>query len=149
MKIRRSKAIFYINLCCCIIIILAAPILAMLYGKNYTDLAPLIVIYALRLPLIGMTTPLTQHLYIENKIKYLTVFLFINMILTITLTILMTHYYGLKGAALSGLPIQILTIFALPLLCREKSLCTIFLHSLIYCPQELFKKLKNLIKSTD
>jgi O-antigen/teichoic acid export membrane protein len=121
----------------------------MLYGKNYTDLAPLIAIYALRLPLFGMSAPLTQHLYIENKIKYLTLFTFVTMVLTIAFTIIMTRYYKLTGAAFSGLPIQILTIFILPLLCREKSLCTIFLHSLVYCPQELFKKLKNLINSTD
>ena len=135
--------VFYINLLCCIGIIVLSPFFAMLYGKSYAGVIPLIILYSLRLPFCGIITPMTQHFYIENKIKYMTFFAFISMILTIILTIILTQKFGLYGAAIVGLPINFALIFILPFITGEKQLGKLIIKSFTYLPEYIIEKIKN------
>ena len=135
--------VFYINLFCCIGIIILSPVFAMLYGKSYAGVIPLIILYSLRLPFLGLITPISQYFYIENKIKYITFFSFVSMVLTIILTIVLTKKFGLYGAALSGLPINLALVFILPFITGEKQFGKIIGSSLIYLLKYGIKKIRN------
>lgn len=141
-----SGALFYVNLCCCIAIIIMSPIFTKLYGSNYHGIAPLIILCAFRLPLFGVLTPFTQHLYIENKIKYLTLFSFANMIFTIIFLIFATKKFGLQGAALSIVAVQAVCLFILPLFCKEKELAKLLISSILYFPSEIYKKIMQFFR---
>ncbi|MBR7127726.1 MAG: oligosaccharide flippase family protein [Lentisphaeria bacterium] len=136
--------VFYINLLCTIALIIFAPLLAKLFGSNYSGVSELIMLYSLKLPFFGVAVPFGQHLYLENRIKYLSLSAFVSMILMISGIIIFTEYFGIRGAALCGVAVQIPVLFLLPWLCGKKELSKIVFSAIIFFPKEIYHKIKTM-----